>query len=40
MKFSPSVINKFMRRSRPVGSEKDSSVDKIVKEIVDGQVKK
>ena len=39
MKFSPSIINDYLGRSKFVGSDKVLSIDKIVKEITGRQVK-
>lgn len=39
VKFSPLIINGYFGKSKFAGSDKASSIDKIAKEITDGQVK-
>lgn len=39
VKFSPSIINDYLGRSKSVKSNKTSSIDKIAKEITGEQVK-
>lgn len=39
VKFSPSIINEHLGRSKSTGSEKVPSIDKTAKEIIAGKVK-
>lgn len=39
MKFSPSIINEYLARSKSARSEKVTSIDNISKEITTGEMK-